>query len=225
MLQQLAASGVGDWCDINLNIARGLAYYTGMVFEVHEATGAERAIAGGGRYDNLIETFGGPATPSVGFGMGDVVLSLVLGDRGLMPTDAQILDILSQPPASYRPEVFVLSNGQPESDAAVRPLVARLRRGAESQAWLARPDRKPWDTDRFAAHPMHARHTYKTTKNIGKLLKEAADQRAKFAVIIESAGEATIKNLATGQQDSAKTPIDQLVLEIGARLRNDGSKG
>src|SRR5207253_1941831 len=68
-----------------LGIVRGLAYYTGTVFEVHEVSGAERAIAGGGRYDKLIEMFGGPAMPAVGFGMGDVVLTLVLQDKGLVP--------------------------------------------------------------------------------------------------------------------------------------------
>jgi histidyl-tRNA synthetase len=85
--EQLTAFGVAEWCEYDLGIVRGLAYYTGTVFEIHEASGAERAIAGGGRYDKLIETFGGPATSAVGFGMGDVVLSLVLADRGLVPKE------------------------------------------------------------------------------------------------------------------------------------------
>lgn len=173
----LRAAGVAEWCEIDFNIVRGLAYYTGMVFEVHEASGAERAIAGGGRYDNLIETFGGPPTPAVGFGLGDVVLSLVLQDRGLMPEGKELLERLSAPPASLRPDAFVISNGQPESDAAVRPLVADLRRRG-----------------------LHARHTYKTTKNIGKLLQEASAASARFAVIIENAAEATLKNLDTTEQ-------------------------
>src|SRR6185369_16826468 len=125
--EALKASGVAAWCEVDFNIVRGLAYYTGMVFEIHEASGAERAIAGGGRYDNLIETFGGPSTPAVGFGMGDVVLSLVLQDRGLFPEGRALLERLSAPAASLRPNVFVISNGQPESDAGVRPLVATLR--------------------------------------------------------------------------------------------------
>jgi len=73
--------GISDWCVFDFNIVRGLAYYTGIVFEIHERSGAERAIAGGGRYDKLVEMFGGPAIPAVGFGMGDVVLSLILKDR------------------------------------------------------------------------------------------------------------------------------------------------
>src|SRR6185312_575239 len=120
--------GLCDWVKWDLSVARGLAYYTGMVFEVHEASGAERAIAGGGRYDNLIETFGGPPTPAVGFGMGDVVLSLVLQDRGRFPEGKELMERMSAPPASLRPDCFVISNGQADSDAAVKPLVAALRR-------------------------------------------------------------------------------------------------
>ncbi len=175
-------SGLSDWCDANFGIARGLAYYTGMVFEVHEAGGKERAIAGGGRYDKLIEMFGGPPTPAVGFGMGDVVLSLILQDRGLMPEGQALLDKLSEPPASLRPDVFVISNGQEDSDKALRPLVAQLRRGSPS------------------TKPLHARHTYKTTKNVGKLLQEASSVHARFAAIVENSTEVTLKNLATGSQ-------------------------
>lgn len=83
--EQLKAFGILEWCEYDLGIVRGLAYYTGTVFEIHEASGAERAMAGGGRYDNLIEMFDGPSMPAVGFGMGDVVLSLVLQDKDLLP--------------------------------------------------------------------------------------------------------------------------------------------
>ena len=55
---------IAEWCHVDLGIVRGLAYYTGTVFEIHETSGAERAIAGGGRYDHLVELFGGPATPA-----------------------------------------------------------------------------------------------------------------------------------------------------------------
>ena len=81
-------------------VVRGLAYYTGTVFEL--IADGERAVAGGGRYDNLIELFGGPPTPAVGFGMGDVVLGLLLEDKGLMPEGPALMDALSQKPASLR---------------------------------------------------------------------------------------------------------------------------
>ena len=94
-------AGVTDWCTIDASIVRGLAYYTGTVFEVHEVTGRERAIAGGGRYDTLVERFGGQPTPAIGFGMGDVVLKLVLEDRGLLPPASELMP---------RPDAFVLGD-------------------------------------------------------------------------------------------------------------------
>lgn len=170
---ELRALGLESWCVLNLGIVRGLAYYTGMVFEIHTATGAERAIAGGGRYDGLVELFGGPPTPAVGFGMGDVVLSLVLQERGLMPDARGLAARLG-----LRPHAFVVSNGTPEADAAVVPLLGALR-GAG----------------------LHVRRSYKATRNVGKLLKEAADAGARYAVIIESGTHATVKNLDDGTQE------------------------
>ena len=175
----LANAGVLDWIDFDLSIVRGLAYYTGMVFEVHEATGAERAVAGGGRYDNLVELFGGPPTPAVGFGMGDVVLTLIMQDKGLMPDEAGVLER-----GGMRPDVFVISNGVPEAEAQLHPLVASLR-----------------------AAGLHARHTSKATRNVGKLLKEAGDCRARHAVIIETGQSCTIKDMGTGEQ--RQLPLDQ----------------
>jgi histidyl-tRNA synthetase len=174
----LREDGIDQWCEIDFNIVRGLAYYTGMVFEVHEASGAERAIAGGGRYDNLIELFGGPPTPAVGFGMGDVVLSLVLHDRGLFPDGKDLMERLSACQASLRPDVFVIPNEKEESQAAMRPLVATLRRAG-----------------------LHARHSYKATKNIGKLLGDAKDAGSRFAAIIETGAEVTLKSLDDGAQE------------------------
>src|SRR5690606_32386594 len=74
-------------------VVRGLAYYTGLVFEL--IASGERAIAGGGRYDKLIELMGGPPTPAVGFAMGDVVVSLLLEDKGLMPQGAELMEAVS----------------------------------------------------------------------------------------------------------------------------------
>lgn len=196
--RELGTLGLAGWCVRDLGIVRGIAYYTGHVFELL-ATG-ERAIAGGGRYDNLIELFGGPPTPAVGFGMGDVVLGNLLDDKGLMPDGPALLDAISAPGASLRPDVFVISNATDSADAQVRPLVAALRRGVESQAWLDRAGRKPWDRDRYTVPPLHARHSYRATKNIGKLLEEASKQHARFAAIIEDGERCTLKNLAGGEQ-------------------------
>ncbi len=80
----LEAMGVGDYCRFDMSIVRGLAYYTGIVFEVHDAVGDLRAVCGGGRYDNLLRDFGGPSVPATGMGMGDCVLEILLRDRGLL---------------------------------------------------------------------------------------------------------------------------------------------
>ncbi len=81
----LQAMGLGDYVEFDLSIVRGLAYYTGIVFELFDTRGELRAICGGGRYDRLLELVGGEPLPAVGFGMGDVVLGELLKDRGLGP--------------------------------------------------------------------------------------------------------------------------------------------
>jgi len=66
------------------SLVRGLSYYTGTVFEAFEKSGESRAICGGGRYDHLLETYGGKPTPFVGFGFGDVVISMILLEKKMM---------------------------------------------------------------------------------------------------------------------------------------------
>ena len=87
ILKNLAARGLGDFVKIDYMVIRGLAYYTGPVFEAFDKKGEFRAIAGGGRYDNLIKLIsaGKVDLPSLGFGMGDVVLLELLKARGLLP--------------------------------------------------------------------------------------------------------------------------------------------
>ena len=81
-----------SWVRFDLSIVRGLAYYTGVVFELFDRSGEFRAICGGGRYDNLLEAIGGSALPALGFGMGDVVLTELLRSRGLLPGTAASVD-------------------------------------------------------------------------------------------------------------------------------------
>eukprot|EP00529_Nitzschia_sp_RCC80_P031879 CAMPEP_0113503592 /NCGR_PEP_ID=MMETSP0014_2-20120614/34242_1 /TAXON_ID=2857 /ORGANISM="Nitzschia sp." /LENGTH=550 /DNA_ID=CAMNT_0000398601 /DNA_START=91 /DNA_END=1743 /DNA_ORIENTATION=+ /assembly_acc=CAM_ASM_000159 len=80
------AYGIIEWIIFDASVVRGLAYYTGAVFEAFDRKGVLRAIAGGGRYDKLLETFGGDATPAAGFGFGDAVIVELLKDRGLLPS-------------------------------------------------------------------------------------------------------------------------------------------
>src|SRR6476619_5299411 len=81
----VGALGFGDWVQLDLSIVRGLAYYTGIVFELFDTAGELRAICGGGRYDTLLATLGGVDLPALGFGMGDVVLGELLRSRKLIP--------------------------------------------------------------------------------------------------------------------------------------------
>ncbi|MGA9450990.1 MAG: histidine--tRNA ligase [Verrucomicrobiia bacterium] len=87
ILNNLAARGLRDFVKVDYHVIRGLAYYTGVVFEAFDARGEFRAIAGGGRYDNLIKLVSGGKVdlPALGFGMGDVVLLELLKARGLLP--------------------------------------------------------------------------------------------------------------------------------------------
>ena len=77
--------GMSDWVEFDASIVRGLAYYTGSVFEAHDREGKFRAICGGGRYDNLLSTLGGKDLPATGFGFGDMVIMELLSEKGLVP--------------------------------------------------------------------------------------------------------------------------------------------
>jgi histidyl-tRNA synthetase len=87
ILDNLAARGLQNFIKVDYRVIRGLAYYTGTVFEAFDRKGEFRAIAGGGRYDNLIKLVSGGKVnlPALGFGMGDVVLLELLKARGLLP--------------------------------------------------------------------------------------------------------------------------------------------
>jgi histidyl-tRNA synthetase len=87
ILDNLAARGLRDFVKIDYRVIRGLAYYTGVVFEAFDRKGEFRAIAGGGRYDNLVKLISGGKVhlSALGFGMGDVVLLELLKARSLLP--------------------------------------------------------------------------------------------------------------------------------------------
>jgi histidyl-tRNA synthetase len=92
ILTNLSARGLQEFVKIDYKVIRGLAYYTGPVFEAFDRKGEFRAIAGGGRYDNLVKLLSGGKVdlPALGFGMGDVVLLELLRARALLPAlDAQ----------------------------------------------------------------------------------------------------------------------------------------
>lgn len=93
LLETLEAMDLLPFVRIDLGVVRGLAYYTGFVFEVFERSGKTRAIAGGGRYDHLVRKLGYMEMPAVGFGMGDCTLTDALEVRNLLPILAETTEI------------------------------------------------------------------------------------------------------------------------------------
>jgi len=94
----------------DLSIVRGLAYYTGIVFEAHDAKEEFRAILGGGRYDKVVELFGAQPTPAVGFGMGDVVLELMMRREGVWPEEKIEVDYFVAIIPGFRKEAIRVAN-------------------------------------------------------------------------------------------------------------------
>ena len=85
LFSALEAYGISEWIEFDASVVRGLAYYTGPVFEAHDRAGELRAICGGGRYDKLLSTLGGKDLPATGFGFGDMVIMELLTEKGLVP--------------------------------------------------------------------------------------------------------------------------------------------
>ena len=107
----LASMGLRDFLDVDLSIVRGLAYYTGIVYELFDAKRSLRAICGGGRYDGLLAALGGVDLPATGFGMGDVVITELLRDHALTPSPTQRLDaFLVAVTASDVPEILRIAH-------------------------------------------------------------------------------------------------------------------
>ncbi len=113
-LSHMEDLGQGEFVEFDLTIVRGLAYYTGVVFEIFDRQGEFRAICGGGRYDRLLEMVGGESLPAVGFGMGDVVLGELLKERGIAP--------------EYRREVDCYIVAVSEEQAPLARRIARAQR-------------------------------------------------------------------------------------------------
>ena len=100
--------GLQDYVTIDFKIVRGLAYYTGFVFEAFEASGQGRALSGGGRYDNLIERLSGNPMEAVGFAMGDVTLLDLLESKSKLPDLKNI------------PDIYLIFSGEKERSIALK---------------------------------------------------------------------------------------------------------
>jgi len=124
LLGLLEAAGLENFVKLDLRIVRGLAYYTGFVFEAFQTVGQGRALAGGGRYDHLVEKLGGPSMPAVGFGMGDVTLHDLLAELNRLP---RLVD---------KADVFLIYAGEQARAAALRDAYALRRQGLRAELLL-----------------------------------------------------------------------------------------
>jgi histidyl-tRNA synthetase len=127
LFNRLEEMGLGGFVQLDLSIVRGLAYYTGTVFELFDRRGELRAICGGGRYDDLLKRVGGVDVPALGFGMGDVVLTELLKDRGLLP------------PVEHKLDYYVIAE-EWGLRADLLKLVHQLRDGGRSVEYSLKPD-------------------------------------------------------------------------------------
>jgi histidyl-tRNA synthetase len=145
LFELLEAYGVADRVLFDASVVRGLAYYTGIVFEAFDAAGTLRAVCGGGRYDHLLETLGGPSIPAVGFGFGDVVLTELLADNDLLPELPRELDDV------------VYAFGEDQRPAAIAVATRLRHQGRKVELVLGRPKLKRvmGDADRSGAQRVY----------------------------------------------------------------------
>ncbi len=139
VLDTLDAMGLGSFVDVDLTIVRGLAYYTGTVFELFDAGRSLRAICGGGRYDTLVGALGGVDLPCVGFGMGDVVLGELLRERGLLPSTEGRLDaFIAVVTEDDRPAALALAHQLRDAGLSVEYTLGSQKLGKQLEQASAR---------------------------------------------------------------------------------------
>jgi len=163
LFEYLIRMGIDDYCEFDINIVRGLAYYTGAVFEIFDRKTPLRALCGGGRYDNLLAGLGGQQVPATGFGLGDVVLEILLEEKNLLGS------------AENNPDFYVIDAGRETKPKAVE-LASQLR-----------------------SQGLSAIFSYKSL-SVGKQLKLASAQKARFVVLVEENKQISLKNMSDGKQ-------------------------
>ena len=173
---------VGDYCVFEPSIVRGLAYYTGVVYEIYDKASQLRAIGGGGRYDNLLRDFGGPDIAATGFGIGDCVLGILLEEKGLFRPEPIELDYFVACVGNITFDDEKENVKSTPEDEAVK-LTAKLRRLG-----------------------FKADFSYKST-SLSKKLGEASSRNAKKCIIIGEEyknKELVVKDMATSEQQLIK---------------------
>jgi len=186
------AHGVGDFLVLDASVVRGLAYYTGVVFEAFDRDGVLRAIAGGGRYDKLLEAFGGDALPACGFGFGDAVIMELLELKNLVPESLKSVNAVDC-------VAFALSTGDAAADdanaAALAGCAAGLRRAGTSVDLVLEPKKPKW------------------------AFKHADRRGARFALMLApdewAGGDIVAKDLESGAQENV--PVGALPAWLDAK--------
>jgi histidyl-tRNA synthetase len=186
----LRARGLAGFVEVDVRIVRGLAYYTGTVFEVFDRAGKLRAIAGGGRYDNLIGQLsdGASKMPALGFAMGDVVLGELINEtphaRGLMQRAIAT-----------------------ENKIDIYVVIAKEERRADALAQIQQLRENGYRVD----YPL-------TPAKVGKQFQNAEDSGASIAVLYgDEWPEVAVKNLASGEQELVAN--DALFSRVESMLR------
>lgn len=211
------AGGFGDWIVVDASVVRGLAYYTGVVFEAFDRQGALRAIAGGGRYDRLLETFGGDPLPAVGFGFGDAVIMELLEEKKLVPETSAGVDVVA----------FALATGDGDEDAASLKALAGVAATLRSCAAVCADPTKETGSRRRRGAP-ELWFPRRSGASVDVVLepkkpkwafKHADRRNAKAAVMLAPSewaeGRLVAKDLKTG--DQADVAVGELAAWVGAR--------
>ena len=174
LVDALRGRGLADFVAIDIGIVRGLAYYTGIVFEVFDRAGKFRAIAGGGRYDNLIAQLsdGAVSLPALGFAMGDVVLGELINEI---------------PQASEAMQKAIATDRKTD----IYIVIAKEERGADALKQIQQLRDRGYRVD----YPL-------TSEKVGKQFQTAEQLGARVAVLFgDEWPQLKIKNMATAEQE------------------------
>ena len=189
LVKGLRGRGLADFIDIDVRIVRGLAYYTGIVFEVFDRGGKLRAIAGGGRYDNLIQQLsdGAVSMPALGFAMGDVVLGELINETAKAREKMQ--QVIA---AEQKIDIYIV--------------IAKEERRADALAQIQELRDRGYRVD-YALTPEKVAKQFQTAEQLG----------ARLAILFgDEWPQLKMKDMASGEQQLISSK--DLVSRIGSEL-------
>jgi len=184
-MEKLRMRGLADFAKIDVRIVRGLAYYTGIVFEVFDRAGKLRAIAGGGRYDQLVAQLSDDAVslPALGFAIGDVVLGEMI--RGNASARAQMEKTITR-----------------ERDVEIYVVIAKEDQRANALAMMQQLRDSGYRVDYSLA-----------TAKIARQFRLAEQTGARFAIIFgDEWPQVGVKDLTSSKQESV--PHDEVLAHL-----------